>query len=140
MSIHKHQFIRHQQHLSIAFPRSQRRLLMGVLLKVRSGRPGLEETKSQLDFVRPWIALIDKLIEVANPRRFVIESMEGGPFNDFASLFHDEGAVQKEERLLRHGGGVTLGRRNIRVGKIEGPEPSKQVVAINDSIDRAASE
>ena len=84
--------------------------------------------KSPLDFVRPWIALIDKLIEVANSLCFVVESLEGGLVNQFASLFHDEGAVQKKERLERHGGGVTLGRGDIRVGKIEGPEQGKQVV------------
>ena len=98
----------------------------------------MKETKSQLDFVRGWIALIDKLIKVANPLRFVIEPLQGRPVNQHSRLFHDEWAVQKKERLLRHGGGVTLGRRNIWVGEIEGPEQSKQVVAIDDSIDRAA--
>ena len=111
---------------------------MGLLLKVRSSRLGLEETKPQLDFVRPWIALIDKLIEVANPLRPVIEPFEWEPVNHFAGLFHDEGAVQKEKRLLWHGGGVALGRRDIRVGKIEDPEQRKQVISINDSIYRAA--
>ena len=137
-SIHKHQLIRHQQNLAIAFPGSQRLLLAGRLLEVRRGRLVPEETESPFDFVRGGIALIDELIEVANSLRLVIESLEGGPTHHLARLFHDEGAVQKEQRLLRHGGGVTLGRGHIRVGEIEDPEQRKQVVAIDDSIDRAA--
>jgi len=90
-----------------------------------------------LDFVA-LIALIDKLIEVANPLRLVIEPLEGGQSTILQDLFHDEGLFRKKSDWLRHGGGVTLGRRYIRVGKIEDPEPRKQVVAINDSIDRAA--
>jgi hypothetical protein len=97
-----------------------------------------EEVSGGDDFVVGGVALVEELVEVADPGIVVGEGRDVGAVQERAGAFDDERGVHEEEGLLWDGRGVALGGVEVGVGEVEGAEEAGEVLAVNEAVDRAA--